>query len=48
MQGMLDLLILRVLRQGRLNGWDTMHRIQLVSGDILNVYQDRSTQHSIG
>jgi PadR family transcriptional regulator, regulatory protein PadR len=37
LQGMLDLLILRVLRHGPLNGWDVMQRIQLVSGDVLNV-----------
>lgn len=35
LQGMLDLLILRVLRHGPLNGWDVMQRIQLVSGDVL-------------
>jgi len=33
-QGMLDLLILRTLRQGPLNGWDVMRRIQIVSGDV--------------
>ena len=37
LQGMLDLLILRVLRHGPLNGWDMMERIQLVSGDVLRV-----------
>ncbi len=37
LQGMLDLLILRVLRHGSLNGWDIMQRIQLVSGDVLRV-----------
>ena len=37
LQGMLDLLILRVLRHGPLNGWDMMQRIQLVSGDVLRV-----------
>jgi PadR family transcriptional regulator, regulatory protein PadR len=37
LQGMLDLLILRVLRHGPLNGWDIMQRIQLVSSDVLNV-----------
>ena len=37
LQGMLDLLILRVLRHGPLNGWDMMQRIQLVSGDVLHV-----------
>jgi DNA-binding PadR family transcriptional regulator len=37
LQGMLDLLTLRVLRHGSLNGWDIMQRIQLVSGDVLTV-----------
>ena len=37
LQGMLDLLILRVLRHGPLNGWDMMERIRLVSGDVLRV-----------
>jgi len=37
LQGMLDLLILRVLRHGALNGWDMMQRIQLVSGEVLTV-----------
>jgi PadR family transcriptional regulator PadR len=37
LQGMLDLLILRALRHGALNGWDIMQRIQLVSGDVLRV-----------
>ncbi len=37
LQGMLDLLVLRVLRHGRLNGWDIMQRIQLVSGEVLRV-----------
>lgn len=37
MQGTLDLLALRVLRHGPLCGWDIMHRIQMVSGDVLTV-----------
>lgn len=37
LQGMLDLLILRVLRHSPLNGWDMMQRIQLASGDVLRV-----------
>jgi len=37
LQSMLDLLILRVLRRGPLNGWDIMQRNQLVSGDALRV-----------
>ena len=37
LQGMLDLLILRTLRQGELNGWDIMNRIQMVSGEVFRV-----------
>ena len=37
LQGMLDLLILRTLRQGPLNGWDIMNLIQIVSGDVFRV-----------
>ena len=37
MQGTLELLVLRLLRTGRLNGWDIMQRIQLVSGEVLSV-----------
>ena len=37
LQGMLDLLILRVLSQGELNGWDVMNRIQVVSGEVFRV-----------
>jgi PadR family transcriptional regulator, regulatory protein PadR len=37
LQGMLDLLILRTLRQGELNGWDIMNRIQIVSGEVFRV-----------
>ncbi|HEX8687063.1 MAG TPA: PadR family transcriptional regulator [Pyrinomonadaceae bacterium] len=36
-QGTLELLILRLLRPGPLNGWDIMQRIQLVSGEVLSV-----------
>lgn len=36
-QGTLELLILRLLSSGSLNGWDIMQRIQLVSGDVLTV-----------
>jgi len=36
-QGMLDLLILRSLQGGPLNGWDIMQRIQVVSGDVFRV-----------
>ena len=37
LQGTLELLALRLLRSGRLNGWDIIQRIQLVSGEILSV-----------
>ena len=37
LQGMLDLLIMRTLRQGELNGWDIMNRIQIVSGEAFRV-----------
>ena len=36
-QGTLELLILRLLNSGSLNGWDIMQRMQLVSGDVLTV-----------
>ena len=37
LQGTLELLILRLLQSGQLNGWDIMQRIQLVSGEVLSV-----------
>ena len=37
LQGTLELLVLRLLRSGQLNGWDIMQRIQIVSGDVLSV-----------
>jgi PadR family transcriptional regulator, regulatory protein PadR len=37
LQGTLELLLLRLLRSGPLNGWDIMQRLQLVSGEILSV-----------
>ncbi len=37
LQGTLELLVLRLLRSGELNGWDIMQRIQLVSGEVLSV-----------
>jgi PadR family transcriptional regulator PadR len=37
LQGTLELLVLRLLRPGRLNGWDIMQRLQLVSGEVLSV-----------
>ena len=36
-QGTLELLILRMLSSGNLNGWDVMQRIQLISGEVLSV-----------
>src|SRR5215210_2840077 len=36
-QGALELLVLRLLRSGALNGWDIMQRIHLVSGEVLSV-----------
>jgi PadR family transcriptional regulator len=36
-QGTLELLILRLLSSGNLNGWDVMQRIQLISGEVLTV-----------
>ena len=36
-QGALELLVLRLLRSGELNGWDIMQRIELLSGDVLTV-----------
>ena len=37
LQGTLELLVLRLLRSGQLNGWDIMQRIQLISSDVLSV-----------
>ena len=36
-QGTLELLVLRLLSSGSLNGWDIMQRIQLASGEVLSV-----------
>jgi PadR family transcriptional regulator PadR len=36
-QGTLELLVLRLLRAGPLNGWDIMQRIRVVSGEVLSV-----------
>jgi transcriptional regulator len=36
-QGTLELLVLRLLRQGPLNGWDIMQRIRVASGEVLSV-----------
>ena len=37
LQGTLELLVLRLLRSGQLNGWDIMQRIQIVTGEVLSV-----------
>ena len=37
LQGTLEFLVLRLLRSQALNGWDIMHRLQLVSGEVLSV-----------
>jgi transcriptional regulator len=37
LQGMLDLLIQRLLLGGPLNGWDIMNRTQIVSGEVFRV-----------
>ena len=36
-QGTLELLVLRLLRAGPLNGWDIMQRIRVISGEVLTV-----------
>jgi PadR family transcriptional regulator, regulatory protein PadR len=37
LQGTLELLALRLLRSGPLNGWEMMQRLSTVSGEILTV-----------
>jgi len=37
LQGTLDLLVLRLLRPGPLNGWDIMQRLQIVSDHVITV-----------
>ena len=37
LQGTLELLVLRLLRSGQLNGWEIMQRIQLTSSAVLSV-----------
>ena len=37
LQGTLELLLLRLLRSGPLNGWDIMQRLQLVTDEVLSV-----------
>ena len=39
LQGTLDLLILRTLNGGPMHGWGISQKIQLVSGDVLQVTQ---------
>ncbi len=39
LQGTLDLLILRVLEQGRMHGWGVAQRIHLISRDALTINQ---------
>jgi transcriptional regulator len=36
LQGTLELLVLRLLGSGRLNGWDIMQRLHIVSGEVLS------------
>ena len=36
-QGTLELLVLRLLNSGSLNGWDIMQRIELLSDEVLTV-----------
>jgi DNA-binding PadR family transcriptional regulator len=43
LQGMLDLMILRSLQGGALNGWDIMQRIQIVSGKVFRVTTSSSS-----
>ena len=37
LRGTLELLILRLLRARKLNGWEIMQQLQIVSGDALSV-----------
>jgi len=37
LQGTLELLVLRLLRSGSLNGWDIMQRIQVITSEVLSV-----------
>lgn len=37
LQGTLELLVLRLLRSGSLNGWDIMQRIQVITNEVLSV-----------
>ena len=37
LQGTLELLVLRILRSGRMHGWDVMQRLELLSDEVLSV-----------
>jgi PadR family transcriptional regulator, regulatory protein PadR len=37
LQGTLELLVLRLLQSGEMNGWDIMQRIRLGTGEVLSV-----------
>ena len=37
LQGTLELLVLRLLRSGGLNGWDIMGRISVITDEVLSV-----------
>jgi hypothetical protein len=37
LQGTVEILVLRLLQSGPLNGWDMMQRVALVSGEVLAV-----------
>ena len=37
LQGTVEMLVLRLLRSGPLNGWDMMQRIAVISADVLAV-----------
>ena len=37
LRGALELLVLRLLKAGPLNGWDMMQRIQVMSDEVLSV-----------
>lgn len=39
LQGTLDMLVLRTLNAGPMHGWAIAQRIQLVSGDLLQIVQ---------
>jgi transcriptional regulator len=37
LQGTVEMLVLRLLRSGPLNGWDMMQRVAVLSGEVLAV-----------